>query len=548
MAKLTPDQRNYYYLLEAGRAGIHKPILAALHQAHLSPSLEDGETGLGIMPVGSVSLQRIDTFPEQVQYAANTLRALTDNLARQGWQGSDLWNAEAGRYSDSLMDMVASGYQPGNTEVGVGRLEPSDRAALFQAYQSDMETDYIDKQAPRNLANLDRALLSLMDRIPQYYTGLAHQRDSLLEAVRIWRKLDTLEEARLSLAKDAKIAPEVLSEAQLDVLLKQFMQRLSPYYGGYPHQREALLRLTQLWRTLPSREDAIASLEKDTSPNSGLEFLDPALIHFVEQVPKYYAGAGTQRNSLTEAVRFWRKLDSRSAVMMSFGIDPKILSSSSADQETLRQVASQLDRELLGFIRRIPGAYNEAEHQRESLIRMVQLWRGLATRQLAISALTEDLKRLEREKRKKEVPVVIIPKRPDRWTRSNIILSLPVIPDGSFTWAEATKGGTRMPPNQTTVDAIVRISKLAQRARDRVGRPFIITSWYRPPHINRAVGGAKYSRHIVGDAIDFVCENLTGNQLYWLLDPWWPGGLGRYRSFPNLCHIDARNYRARWRN
>jgi hypothetical protein len=50
MATLSPDQRNYYYLLESERTGIHKPILAALYQIHSSPSLSDGQTGLGISP------------------------------------------------------------------------------------------------------------------------------------------------------------------------------------------------------------------------------------------------------------------------------------------------------------------------------------------------------------------------------------------------------------------------------------------------------------------------------------------------------------------
>ena len=103
-----------------------------------------------------------------------------------------------------------------------------------------------------------------------------------------------------------------------------------------------------------------------------------------------------------------------------------------------------------------------------------------------------------------------------------------------------------MPPDQATVNAIIRIATLAQEARDRIGRPFFITSWYRPAEVNARVGGASMSRHIVGDAIDFYCDGLTGRQLYWALDPWWTGGLGRYTQFPYLCHLDARDYRSRW--
>ncbi|NER82996.1 MAG: peptidase M15A, partial [Leptolyngbya sp. SIO1D8] len=139
-----------------------------------------------------------------------------------------------------------------------------------------------------------------------------------------------------------------------------------------------------------------------------------------------------------------------------------------------------------------------------------------------------------------------LPARPPRWTPDNLQIGVSIVANGNFTWAEATRGGTRLPPDQATVDAIVRIALLAQEARDRIGRPFVITSWYRPAEINARVGGASMSRHIVGDAIDFYCEGFTGRQLYWALDPWWPGGLGRYSQFPYLCHLDARGHRARW--
>ncbi|NEO26043.1 MAG: peptidase M15A [Kamptonema sp. SIO4C4] len=545
MTQLTPDQRNYYYLLEADRAGIHKPILAALYRVQQFPDLAEGEVGLGILPTPQVPESRLNRFSEQVQYAANVVRSQTNQLEKQGWQGSDIWNSADGRYSDRFLAVLADGYTPTPSDTDTGKLQPSDPDKLRQAYLNDIKTEYEGTYLPQNLADLDQQLLTLVERVPDYYRGLTHQRDALLEAVRLWRKLDTVDEAIVSMANDAQVSVSRLDETELDIALKKFMQRISPNYGGYPHQREALLRLTQLWRELPSREAAIASLEKSSSPNPGLQIFDPALMAFVQRIPDYYEGTGLQRNALTEGFRIWRQLDSRSTAVAALGIDPDILTTNTADPDTLKRLAAQLDRELLNFVRRVPNAYQETHQQREALIRLVQLWRGLRTREQALDTLTEDLKRLEKQ-REAEKPVVVIPKRPEKWTPHNIQISATILPNGNFTWAEATKGGTRMPPNQDTVDAIVRLAKLAQQARDRIGRPFIITSWYRPPHINRAVGGAKYSRHIVGDAIDFVCEGLSGNQLYWTLHPWWPGGLGRYTKYPNLCHIDARGYRARW--
>jgi len=553
MAILSPDQRNYYYLLEAERAGIHKPILAALYQAHSSPSFSDGETGLGVSPANRVPLAQVNTFPEQVHYAANAIRSLTASLVAQGWKGADLWNAQLGRYADQFLQSVAKGYAPTASEPTTARLEACNVEKLLKAYLADIETDFKAGGVPQNLAYLDQALLTLVARISHYYTGLPNQRDAMLETVRIWRELDTREEAIASLVPAEQVAVASEDESVLDIPLKQFIGQLSTNYGGYPPQREALIRLTQLWRQLRTREDAIASLKTNTSPEENLSIIDPALVVFVQRLPHDYQGQGSQRNALTEAFRIWRKLDSRATALTALGINPELLKASTTDHTAMVNLATQLDRELLTFVRRVPGEYKELDHEREALIRLVQLWRGLTTRNQTIQSLFEDQKRLNQargnttEAPPKPVPMVL-PKRPARWTPQNIQLWASIIPDGNFTWAEATHGGTQMPTNQATVDAMVRIAKLAQRARDRIGRPFIITSWYCPPSINRAVAEATYSRHLVGDAMDFICEGLNGNQLYWSLEPWWPGGLGRYIKFPYLCHIDARSYRARWLN
>ncbi|AFY36611.1 Peptidase M15A [[Leptolyngbya] sp. PCC 7376] len=554
MSQLNPEQRNYDYLIEAARVGIHKPILAALYAVHRTPNLADGNTGLGITPANQVIPIELDTFAEQTQYAANTIRALTDALIEQGWKGGDLWDGAEGRYSNIFLERIAKGYIPRTTEKNVGRLDVSDFEALKKAYIDDIQTDYDGADLPKNLGRLDQSLVQFVERVGQYYQGLPHQREGMLETVRIWRKLDSHDAVIESLVKGTDLDAEVIDETELDLLLKHFIQRVSPNYGGYPHQREALIRFVQLWRQMESREATIAALDKEDFSAEDLGVLDPAIMEFVKNAAQYYAGKGSQRNSLTEALRLWRQLNSRQNVLSSLGVEPAQLQAASSSVEAMRELARKIDQELVSFIKRVPGSYQDKDHQRDALIRAVQLWRELPNREQAIADLTEDLKRIVVEPKKVVEPVkpitVVVPQRPSRWTPATVRanLNLSIIPNGSFTWLEATHGGKRSPTSQSTVDAMIRIAKLAQQARDRLGRPMIVTSWYRPPAINRAVGGATNSRHIVGDAIDFVVSGLSGNQIYWTLDPWWPGGLGRYRSFPNLGHIDARSYRARWRN
>jgi hypothetical protein len=555
MADLTADQRNYFFLFEADRTGIHKPILAALYAAHGNPQLTDGETGLGIAPANRVPLDQVDSFIEQVQYAANTLRSITDKLTAQGWKGNDVWDADQGRYSDRFVQAVADGYAPPANDRAAARLEPTNNQKLLKAYLEDIASDFQGNVLPQNLAYLDRNLLSFVERIPSYYTGLPYQRDALLETVRLWRKLDTREDAvnalRATISGGAPTSPS--DEGYLDRPLLQFIRNISPNFTGYPHQRESMLRLVQLWRQLDSREEAINSLQSNYSAESSIEIVDPALVSFVQRLPQYYQGKGEQRNALTEAYRLWQGLDSRAAALNALGVNTQVLNSANPNTNELQNAAKQLDQELLDFIKRIPYNYQETPQQREALIRLVQLWRNLGVRDQTVQSLFNDIRRMQQARRdsvdappRPEPPP--LPRRPDRWTPKNLQMYASIIPNGNFTWAEATRGGARMPPNQETVDAMVRIARMAQQARERIGRPFQITSWYRTPEANRAAGGASRSRHMVGDAIDFYCDGLTGNQLYWALDPWWPGGLGRYTRFPHLSHIDARSYRARWRH
>ena len=125
-----------------------------------------------------------------------------------------------------------------------------------------------------------------------------------------------------------------------------------------------------------------------------------------------------------------------------------------------------------------------------------------------------------------------------------VALSAAIVPGGSFTWSEATKGGSRVPESAGITRAIVRMAQKMQSVRSWLGdRPITITSWYRPPAVNKAVGGAQNSTHLQGHGVDFVVAGLSPGQVQRILDPKWGGGLGYGRSF---THLDDRGYRARW--
>lgn len=57
------------------------------------------------------------------------------------------------------------------------------------------------------------------------------------------------------------------------------------------------------------------------------------------------------------------------------------------------------------------------------------------------------------------------------------------------------------------------LAGFAERVREIVGKPMTITSGYRCPDLNKAVGGAISSQHKLGEAIDFVCKGLTTNEI-----------------------------------
>jgi putative chitinase len=111
-----------------------------------------------------------------------------------------------------------------------------------------------------------------------------------------------------------------------------------------------------------------------------------------------------------------------------------------------------------------------------------------------------------------------------------------------FTVGEVTnRDMRRIPRDLTVINNIYRLSTELDKIRKEWGKPIGVTSWYRPPAINREVDGAYNSQHLNGSAVDIY--DMSGEDLKFeeFLDQDWGGGLG-YGASSGLgfTHLDLR--------
>ncbi len=88
-----------------------------------------------------------------------------------------------------------------------------------------------------------------------------------------------------------------------------------------------------------------------------------------------------------------------------------------------------------------------------------------------------------------------------------------------FTLKELTRSSTaerlgiRNKPAVCEVAALERLVRyVLDPLRERYGRPVVVTSGYRSPALNRAVGGAATSQHLRGEAADITAGSRTENR------------------------------------
>lgn len=76
---------------------------------------------------------------------------------------------------------------------------------------------------------------------------------------------------------------------------------------------------------------------------------------------------------------------------------------------------------------------------------------------------------------------------------------------------EAARRGIDNTPPPAVVDALKRTCQGLEAVRVRLGcAPVIVSSGYRSPALNAAVGGSKNSQHMTGQAADIICPGFGG--------------------------------------
>lgn len=110
----------------------------------------------------------------------------------------------------------------------------------------------------------------------------------------------------------------------------------------------------------------------------------------------------------------------------------------------------------------------------------------------------------------------------------------------------------QLPTDQTVRDNIRKLAQALQVLRDELGKPITVISGWRSKAHNDAVGGAKNSRHMIGDAADIIVQGVSSVDVYRTIERLQTagklpaGGAHAYRGKYPFCHYDCRGWNARW--
>jgi hypothetical protein len=102
-------------------------------------------------------------------------------------------------------------------------------------------------------------------------------------------------------------------------------------------------------------------------------------------------------------------------------------------------------------------------------------------------------------------------------------------------------------PDEVAIENIKKLSiQLLDSIRSYIGKPIFITSGYRCKELNSAIGGAKNSQHMKGQAADIVCPAIGNLQLFVKIMELWHSNMIEFdqliwefgtKTYPAWIHI-----------
>lgn len=72
----------------------------------------------------------------------------------------------------------------------------------------------------------------------------------------------------------------------------------------------------------------------------------------------------------------------------------------------------------------------------------------------------------------------------------------------------AARKGLNNTPSEDIVKVLTNTANQMEAVRKLLGAPITINSGYRSPEVNKAVGGARNSQHMTGEAVDFIAPGF----------------------------------------
>jgi len=84
-----------------------------------------------------------------------------------------------------------------------------------------------------------------------------------------------------------------------------------------------------------------------------------------------------------------------------------------------------------------------------------------------------------------------------------------------FTFSNtAIRKGIDNTPSAEVIENLTQLCRILEFIRYGIEKPIKITSGYRSPKLNKAVGGSKKSQHIEGKAADIQVPGMTTEELF----------------------------------